>query len=141
MYTNKKIADKKLHNNNVIHNIFIKTDTGINCLRYSIFTTLNFYKGHSGLGLHLKMNLDDMKDCYSGLENINWLGTKRRAGQTPPSWFSWSHWSLSRWIWWQNSTYSPNFFTQPPNFYITPKNVHKPGLQVRTFFQVWTSKL
>ena len=63
--------DKKLNNNSVIHNIYIKTDTGINCLRYSIFTTLNFYKGHSGLGLHLKMNLDDMKDCYSGLENIN----------------------------------------------------------------------
>ena len=63
--------DKQLHNNSVILNIFLKTDTGINCLRNAIFTTPNFYEGHSGLGLHLKMNLKDMKDCYSGLANVN----------------------------------------------------------------------
>ena len=51
----------------MIHDIFLKTDTGIN----SILTTLNLYKGHSGLGLHLKMNLDDIKDFQSGLENIS----------------------------------------------------------------------
>ena len=49
----------------MIHDIFLKTDTGIN----SIFTTLNLYEGHSGLGLHCKMNLDDIKDFKSGIEN------------------------------------------------------------------------
>ena len=63
----KFLLNKNLHKNSVIHDIFLKTDTGLN----SIFTTLNLYKGYSGLGLHLKMNLDDIKDFKSGLENIS----------------------------------------------------------------------
>ena len=51
----------------MIHDIFLKTDTVIN----SIFITLNLYKGHSGHGLHLKMNLDDIRDFKWGLENIS----------------------------------------------------------------------
>ena len=51
----------------MIHDIFFKTEPGIN----AIFTTINLYKGHSGLGLHLKMNLDDIKDFKLGLENIS----------------------------------------------------------------------
>ena len=63
----KLLLKKNVQKNSVIHDIFLKTDTGI----HSIFTTLNLYKGHYGLGLHLKMNLDDIKDFKSGLENIS----------------------------------------------------------------------
>ena len=58
---------KKLHKNSVIHDILLKTDTVIK----SIFITLNLYKEHLGHGLHLKKDLDDIRDFKWGLENIS----------------------------------------------------------------------
>ena len=50
----------------MIFDLFLKTDTRINLK----FITPNLYKGYSGLGLHLKMKLDYIKDFKLGLENI-----------------------------------------------------------------------